>query len=118
MVQLTDVEIAGAGYMLASGSYRRMQEGVAEGRPGRVVQKDFFAGARRAVQLERDRGFDGLAVGPAFGGQVKWSTGGQHLACCQAMRMASAALSAPPVNPEIAGSLGFGLAYAPCSRGP
>jgi len=67
--QLTDVEIAGAGYMLAPGSYRRMQEGIAEGRPGRVVQKDFFAGSRRAVQLERDRGYDGLGVGPAFQGQ-------------------------------------------------
>ncbi len=71
MPQLTDVEIGGAGYMLAPGSYRRMQEGLAEGRPGRVMQRDFFAGSRRAVQLERDRGFDGLGVGPAFQGQAK-----------------------------------------------
>ena len=78
MPQLTDVEIAGAGYMLAPGSYRRMQEGIAEGRPGRVVQKDFFAGSRRAVQLERDRGYDGLGVGPAFQGQAKQPTGNRY----------------------------------------
>jgi transcriptional regulator with XRE-family HTH domain len=71
MPQTTDVEIGGAGYMLAPGTYRREQDGLPEGRPGRVVVRDFFGGQRRAVQLERDRGWDGLGVGPAYDGQTK-----------------------------------------------
>jgi hypothetical protein len=67
----------GAGYMLvpaaATGSgaaaYSRTQDGVAEGRTGRISLRDFFGGQRRAIQLERDKAFDGLAVGPALDGQ-------------------------------------------------
>ncbi|MGH2533191.1 MAG: hypothetical protein ACRDJW_12905 [Thermomicrobiales bacterium] len=65
----TDVELAGAGYMVATGTYRRTQDGMPEGRTGRVVVKDFFGGQRRALQLERDRGWDSEGVGPALFGQ-------------------------------------------------
>ncbi len=69
MPQTTDVLIAGAGYMLAPGGYHRSSDGVAEGRARRVVLRDFFGGQRRAFQMERDRGWDGLSVHGAFGGQ-------------------------------------------------
>ena len=68
-MQTTDIEIAGAGYMVAPGTYRRGQDGTPEGRTGRVVVRDFFGGQHRALQLERDRGWDGHAVGPAYDGQ-------------------------------------------------
>jgi hypothetical protein len=64
-----DIELDGAGYMVAPGTYRRVSDGMPEGRTGRVVVKDFFGGQRRALQLERDRGWDSEGVGPAYGGQ-------------------------------------------------
>jgi len=68
----TDVVLAGAGYMVAPGTYKRGQDGVAEGRTGRVGIRDFFGGNHRAFQLERDRaGWVSLGVGPAFGGQAR-----------------------------------------------
>ena len=73
----TDVELAGAGYMVAPGTYTRTQDGMAEGRTGRVVVRDFFGGQRRAYQLERDRGWDSVGVGPAYFGQPKEPTGDQ-----------------------------------------
>jgi len=73
MPQSTDIVLDGAGYMLWSGStkvpYTRAQDGVAEGRTGRISQKDFFGGQHRAYQLERDTAWDSLGVGPAYGGQ-------------------------------------------------
>jgi hypothetical protein len=69
MSQTTDFTIDGAGYMVAPGTYKRMQDGMAEGRIGRVIVKDFFGGQRRALQLERDRGWDSEGVGPALFGQ-------------------------------------------------
>lgn len=73
MGQRTDIVLDGAGYMLVPGSgaasYTRSQDGVAEGRTGRISLRDFFGGQRRAIQLERDKAFDGLAVGPALDGQ-------------------------------------------------
>jgi hypothetical protein len=69
MPQQTDIELDGAGYMVAPGTYKRMQDGMAEGRTGRVIVKDFFGGQRRALQLERDRGWDSEGVGPALFGQ-------------------------------------------------
>src|SRR5690606_30476886 len=64
------------GYMLVPGSgashagaYTRSQDGIAEGRTGRIALRDFFGGQRRAIQLERDKAFDGMAVGPALDGQ-------------------------------------------------
>lgn len=66
----TDVIIAGAGYMVAPGTYSRTQDGLPEGRTGRVAVRDFFGGQRRAYQLERDRGWDAPGVGPAYGGQA------------------------------------------------
>lgn len=69
MVQVTDISLDGAGYMVAPGSYRRSSEGEAEGRGGVWVQKDFVGGQRRALQLEKDRGWDAEGVGPALGGQ-------------------------------------------------
>lgn len=65
----TDVVIGGAGYMVAPGTYSRMQDGLPEGRTGRVTVHDFFGGQRRAYQLERDRGWDAAGVGPAYFGQ-------------------------------------------------
>lgn len=46
-----------------------MQDGIAEGRTGRLALSDFFGGQRRALQLERDRGWDAPGVGPALFGQ-------------------------------------------------
>lgn len=69
MPQATDIVLNGAGYMVLPGKYERAQDGIAEGRTGRVAMRDFFGGLRRHMQLERDRAFDGLAVGPVLGGQ-------------------------------------------------
>ncbi len=69
MPQTTDIVLDGAGYMVLPGSYRRMQDGIAEGRMGRISLSDFFGGQRRALQLERDRGWDAPGVGPALFGQ-------------------------------------------------
>ena len=73
MPQATDIVLDGAGYMLWSGTgamqYKRAQDGVAEGRTGRITQKDFFGGQRRAYQLERDSAWGGIGAGPAYGGQ-------------------------------------------------
>ncbi len=75
--QATDIVLNGAGYMLApeaSGvkgvrGYTRSQDGMSEGRTGRITQRDFFGGQHRAYQLERDRAWDSVGVGPAYGGQ-------------------------------------------------
>ena len=69
MTQATDIVLDGAGYMLAPGGYRRSQDGIAEGRTGRVTMQDFFGGQRRALQLERDRGWGGIGTGAALDGQ-------------------------------------------------
>ncbi len=69
MAQPTDIVLDGAGYMLAPGTYQRAQDGMAEGRTGRIVFRDFFGGLKRHLQLERDRGFDGDHIGPALNGQ-------------------------------------------------
>ncbi|HWV24101.1 MAG TPA: hypothetical protein VNZ58_07915 [Thermomicrobiales bacterium] len=69
MPQATDIVLDGAGYMIVPGSYTRGQDGAPEGRTGRVSFRDFFGGQRRHLQLERDRAFDGLRVGPALNGQ-------------------------------------------------
>ena len=55
--------------MVVPGSYRRTQDGLPEGRTGRISLSDFFGGQRRALQLERDRGWDAEGVGPALFGQ-------------------------------------------------
>lgn len=67
MPQATDIVLDGAGYMIATGapSYTRAQDGMAEGRTARIQIRDFFGGQHRAFQLERDRGGDSLAIGPA-----------------------------------------------------
>src|SRR5262245_66541121 len=69
MPQPYDIELDGAGYMIAPGTYRRVSDGMPEGRTGRVVVKDFFGGQRRALQMERDRSWDSEGVGPALFGQ-------------------------------------------------
>lgn len=68
MAQPTDIVIEGAGYMIVPGHYTRSQDGAPEGRTGRISFRDFFGGLRRHLQLERDRGFDGLNAGPVLGG--------------------------------------------------
>lgn len=65
----TDILLAGSGYMVVPGSYARAHDGLAEGRAGRVSQRDFFGGHNRAIQLERDKGWGSPGVGPALGGQ-------------------------------------------------
>lgn len=74
MPETTDITLDGAGYMLAPGHYRRSQDGIAEGRTGRIAMQDFYGGQRRALQLERDRGWGGIGTGPALDGQgvIPW----------------------------------------------
>ncbi|MDQ3656814.1 MAG: hypothetical protein M3457_17285 [Chloroflexota bacterium] len=77
MTQASDIVLNGDSYMLVPArgreggttSYTRSQDGMDEGRTGRIAQTDFFGGLGRALQLERDRGWDGATVGPALGGQ-------------------------------------------------
>src|SRR5699024_10364182 len=69
MAQATDITIDGAGYMIRPGSYKRAQDGMAEGRTGRIAFNDFFGGLARHLQLERDRAYNGHSVGPALNGQ-------------------------------------------------
>lgn len=69
MAQPTDIVLDSAGYMIVPGKYTRAQDGMPEGRTGRIALTDFFGGMRRHIQLERDKSFDGLYVGPAMNGQ-------------------------------------------------
>lgn len=77
MTQNADIILNGAAYMLVAARsgdkgtppYTRSQDGISEGRTGRVTQRDFFGGQHRAFQLERDRAWDSPGVGPAYGGQ-------------------------------------------------
>ncbi|MGI8475412.1 MAG: hypothetical protein ACR2OO_03445 [Thermomicrobiales bacterium] len=69
MPQATDIVLDGAGYMVLPGSYSRRANVEPDGRVGRWVQRDFVGGQRRAMQLERDAGWDSPAVGPALRGQ-------------------------------------------------
>lgn len=73
MAQSSDIVLNGDPYMLVADrgreGYLRSQDGIDEGRTGRVSQTDFFGGTCRAIQMERDRGFASLEVGPALGGQ-------------------------------------------------
>ncbi len=69
MPQQSDIVLGGTPYMLVPGSYRRGAAGTPEGRAGRVTMVDFVGGQRRALQLERDTGWDSAGVGPAFFGQ-------------------------------------------------
>lgn len=80
-MQATDIVLDGAGYMVVPGSYQRLSDGEPEGRAGRWVQRDFVGGQRRALQLERDRGWDAEGVGPALGGQgvEPWPFGTTHI---------------------------------------
>jgi hypothetical protein len=89
MAQATDIVLAGAGYMVLPGSYQRMSDGEPEGRAGRWVQRDFVGGQRRALQLERDRGWDSEGVGPALGGQAEWPIRG-HFADRTGLRVTGA----------------------------
>lgn len=69
MPQSTDITINGAGYMVAPRSYKRLQDGMAEGRTERITLTDFFGGQRRSLQLERDKFASSLNIGPALDGQ-------------------------------------------------
>jgi hypothetical protein len=69
MTQATDVVLAGDGYMVTPGTYRRMSDGVHEGAPGTIVLRDFVGGQRRAIQLEAERGWDSEGVGSVLFGQ-------------------------------------------------
>jgi hypothetical protein len=65
----TDITLDGEGYMVVAGSYRRASDGAPDTRPGSISISDFAGGQRRAFQLERDRGWDAVGVGPALNGQ-------------------------------------------------
>jgi hypothetical protein len=73
MAQSSDIVLNGDPYMLVGArgreGYTRSQDGIDEGRTGRIQQSDFFGGLIRPFQLERDRGWNGTTVGPAHGGQ-------------------------------------------------
>ncbi len=69
MPQSTDIVLHGAGYMLEPGTYKRLQDGMAEGRTERTSLTDFFGGQPRSLQLERDKFAASLNIGPAFDGQ-------------------------------------------------
>lgn len=74
MAQPTDIVLDGAGYMVQPGTanspgYRRLQDGMAEGRTERISLTDFFGGMGRAIQLERDKMYSGDHVGAALNGQ-------------------------------------------------
>ena len=69
MTGFYDVTLGGDGYMVKPGTYQRYQDGQSEGRLGRVRLFDFFGGAKRAAQLERDRFFTGVGAWPTFDSQ-------------------------------------------------
>lgn len=69
MVQIADVQIGSNHYMVQPGKYRRMSDGVREGVMERLNLTDFVAGQRRALQLEKDRGWDAEGCLPVYGGQ-------------------------------------------------
>src|SRR5690606_22139417 len=64
-----DITIDGQGYMVRAGSYERREEGVEEAASGRARLFDFYGGARRAAQLERDRFWRGVGAWPALDSQ-------------------------------------------------
>ncbi len=64
-----DIELDGVGFMLVAGSYQRTQEPLAEGRLERVRLLDFYGGAGRAVQQERDRFWASVGAMPALDSQ-------------------------------------------------
>lgn len=69
MSEQYDVTIAGDGYMVKAGTYRREQDGVAETRVTRVKMGDFYGGQKRAAQLERDKIWQGYAAWPEYDSQ-------------------------------------------------
>jgi hypothetical protein len=69
MTQLYDVLLGATGYMVKPGSYQRYQDGQSEGRVGRVRLFDFYGGAKRAAQMERDRFFTGVGAWPTLDSQ-------------------------------------------------
>jgi hypothetical protein len=112
MTQTTDIELDGAGYMLAPGGYRRSQDGIAEGRTGRVTMQDFFGGQRRALQLERDRGWGGIGTGAALDGQgvVPWPhVEAATLAATSAVPSATAPIPTATVNDHVYFAIGSRL---------
>ena len=69
MTQVYDVLLGAAGYMVKPGTYQRYQDGQSEGRVGRVRLFDFYGGAKRAAQMERDRFFTGVGAWPTLDSQ-------------------------------------------------
>ncbi len=58
MPQLTDIELAGAGYMLLPAGYKREQAGTARLLSGRIATAGFLGGQRQPFQGAPDRGWD------------------------------------------------------------
>jgi hypothetical protein len=55
--------------MVKPGTYQRYQDGQSDGRVGRVRLFDFYGGAKRAAQMERDRFFTGVGAWPTLDSQ-------------------------------------------------
>ncbi len=69
MTETYDVTLDGTGYMVKPGTYQRYQDGQSEGRVGRVRLFDFYGGAMRNTQLERDRFLGGAGAWPTLDSQ-------------------------------------------------
>jgi hypothetical protein len=69
MTQTSDVLLGSTGYMVKPGTYQRYQDGQSDGRVGRVRLFDFYGGAKRAAQMERDRFFSGAGAWPTLDSQ-------------------------------------------------
>ncbi len=69
MTETYDVTLDSVGYMVKPGTYQRYQDGQSEGRVGRVRLFDFYGGAKRTTQLERDRFMGGVGAWPTLDSQ-------------------------------------------------
>ncbi len=69
MTETYDVTLDSVGYMVKPGAYQRYQDGQSDGRLGRVRLFDFYGGANRTAQLERDRFLGGAGAWPTLDSQ-------------------------------------------------
>lgn len=69
MTESYDITLNAHGYMVKAGTYQRRQSGIDEARVDRARMFDFYGGAQRAVQLERDRFWSGAGAWPTLDSQ-------------------------------------------------
>lgn len=65
---MPEILLNGNPYSIMPGSYKRMGDQYDGAASGTWSQTDFFGGMRRPIQLERDRGGNGLCVNAQLGG--------------------------------------------------